>query len=100
LEKYATLTRESHQSDTDVVDNVTKNVVEKLTERQKDILKYIQQCDIDDVTMIVTMNATTLAQYFNVSRKTNMRDLGVLISKGLIKRVGSRMKGHWEIVSN
>lgn len=99
-EKYASLTRESHQSDTDVVDNVTKDVVEKLTERQKDILKYIQQCDTDDVTMIVTMNATTLAQYFNVSRRTIMRDLDVLISKGLIKRVGSRMKGHWEIVSN
>ena len=98
-ERYASLTKDSHQSDTDVVDNVTKNVVEKLTERQKDILKHIQQCDTDDVTMIVTMSATQMAQYFNVSRRTIMRDLDVLISKGLIKRVGSRMKGHWEIVS-
>ena len=92
------MTKENHQSDIDVVNNVTKNVVEKLTERQKDIIKYIQQCDTDNVTMIVTMSATEMAQYFNVSRRTIMRDLDVLISKGLIKRVGSRMKGHWAVV--
>lgn len=98
-EKYASLTGENHQSDTDVVDNVTKNFIDELTDRQKDILQYIQQCDIDDVTMIVTMNATMIAQHFNVSRRTIMRDIDFLVSKGLIKRVGSKMKGHWEIVS-
>lgn len=90
---------ENHESDTNVVDNVTMNVVDKLSERQKDILKYIQHCDIDDVTMIVTMNATTMAQHFNVSRRTIMRDIDFLVSKGLIKRVGSKMKGHWEVIS-
>lgn len=77
-----------------VVDNVTMNVVDELTERQKDILKYIQHCDVDDVTM----NATTMAQHFNVSRRTIMRDIDFLVSKGLIKRVGSKMKGHWEVI--
>lgn len=97
-EKYASLTNENHESDTDVVDNVTMNVVDKLTERQKDILKYIQHCDIDDVTMNVTMNATTMAQHFHVSRRTIMRDIDFLVSKGFIKRVGSKMKGHWEVI--
>lgn len=98
-EKYASLAGETHESGTDAVDNVTKNVVYELSERQKDILQHIQQCDIDSGTMIVTMNATTMAQHFNVSRRTIMRDIDFLVSKGLIKRVGSKMKGHWEVVS-
>lgn len=97
-EKYASLSG-AHVSDTNVVDNVTKNFSDELTERQKDILVFIQQHDINHVTMNVTINATTMAQHFNVSRRTIMRDLNVLVSKGLIRRIGSKMKGYWEIVS-
>ncbi|MCK4614425.1 MAG: putative DNA binding domain-containing protein [Thermoplasmata archaeon] len=39
-----------------------------------------------------------LASYLSVNEKTIKRDLAILKKKGIIKRVGSRRGGHWEVV--
>ena len=94
-EKYASLTGENHESDTDVVDNVTMNVVNELTERQKDIIKILSDSVVDDVVE----NATTLSHKLGVSHRTIQRDLEYLKKLNVIRRVGTDRGGHWEIIS-
>ena len=63
---------ENHESDTNVTDNVTINVVE---------------------------NASSLSHRLGVSHRTIQRDLEHLKKLKVIRRVGTDRGGHWEIIS-
>lgn len=74
--------------------NVTVNSFNELTERQRDIYNLINT----RVTDNVTVNVAFLSQKLNVSRRTILRELSVLSSKALIRRVGSDKKGYWMVL--
>lgn len=76
----------------------TINVIKELSDRQKDILKALGYHDTNNVILNVTLNAAQLAEKFNVTSRTIMRDIDALVLKGLIHRVGSRKNGYWEVV--
>ena len=86
----------------DAVQNVAVkdkgNASPQLTERQRDILKYIQEKKREDVAVNVAVNTQQIADKFKVDRRTIQRDLKVLISRNLIYWSGSAKNGHWEIV--
>lgn len=71
--------------------NVQVNIT-KLTDRQRKIYEAIKNDTIND-----TINAKTLSELFNTSVITIKRDLYVLRDMDLIKYVGSKKTGHWEI---
>ncbi len=48
----------------------------------------------DSASQGVTVNVAYLSQKLMVSRRTILRDLSVLTSKSLIRRVGSDKKGY------
>ena len=89
-----------------IMDKVgTKNVTddpinssEQLSDRQKDIIKLLGYYDTDDVRINVRINASELAEKFSVTTRTIMRDMDVLVVKGLLRRVGARKNGYWDIV--
>ena len=74
----------------DVVKDVTKDSIHKLTERQKVILMVIKGNPL--------VTTPELSLKMNVVTRTIKRDIEVLKSKGFLKREGSRKEGHWEIV--
>lgn len=82
---------ENHESDT----NVTDNVVDKLSERQKDIIKILSDSVVDNVVE----NASSLSRRLGVSHRTIQRDLEHLKKLNVIRRVGTDRGGHWEVVS-
>ena len=46
----------------------------------------------------VLETSASLAEYFQVNERTIRRDLKVLHSKGIIRRIGPDNGGHWEII--
>lgn len=48
----------------------------------------------------VLETSASLAEYFHVNERTIRRDLKVLQSKGIIRRIGPKNGGHWEIINN
>ena len=71
--------------------NVTKEDSINLTERQRVLLQQIQASS--QIT-IPEMSRKTA-----VTERTIKRDLQLLQEQGLIKRIGGRKEGHWEIIS-
>jgi len=69
----------------------------QLTERQRKIYDIIKTGTIND-TVNDTVNAKTLSESLGTSIITIKRDLAVMQSTGVIKRVGSDKTGHWEVV--
>ena len=72
----------------------------QLTERQKKIYHIIKDGTTNDtVNDIVndTVTAKTLSEALGASIITIKRDLAVMQSVGVIKRVGSDKTGHWEV---
>ena len=61
----------------------------ELTERQTVILNIIKTD--------VTITSRRLSQKIGVVERTIKRDLADLQKKGLLKRIGGRKVGHWEI---
>lgn len=72
--------------------DVTDNVTVDLTERQRIILSILSF----DVTDDVTETTTSLAQKTGVSRRTIVRDLGVMKEKGYVTHVGPDNGGYWK----
>lgn len=70
--------------------DVHKDNSTELTERQKVIFSFVQKN--------VHITRIEMSTKLQVNEKTIRRDLDVLQSKGLIRRVGSRKTGHWEVV--
>ena len=73
--------------------------ISKLTDRQRNIYKVIKR-STGNVQINDQINVPNLTTLFQVSEKTIRRDLDVLREMNLIKFVGSRKTGHWEIVDN
>ena len=87
------------QSSGNDTQNVTVNVPDKLTERQRHIVRQLVDTGLPDVTVNVTVNATenatSLALKNKVSERTIKRDLSMLQKLGIIKREGSDKTGNW-----
>lgn len=66
----------------------------ELSERQKLVYRMID----DSASQGVTVNVAYLSQKLMVSRRTILRDLSVLTSKSMIRRVGSDKKGYWVVM--
>lgn len=73
-----------------VVGEVSENVVgEVLTERQKKILKYIEEDNM--------ISAKDISVLLHVADRTIERDLHKLKNMGIIERIGSDRGGYWKI---
>lgn len=87
-----------------VLENVTVNVLDKLTERQRLILCQLiatGQTDVTvNVTVNVTENASSLALKNKVTERTIKRDLSILQKMGVLKREGSDKTGSWVVLIN
>lgn len=68
-----------------VLENVTVNVLDKLTERQRLILCQLIATGQTDVTVNVTVNASSLALKNKVTERTIKRDLSILKKNGSSK---------------
>ena len=55
---------------------------------------------IQDIRKNKNITQTELAQKYKVNRETIKRDLQYLQEKNIIKRVGSKKTGCWEIINN
>ena len=71
-------------------ENVTKEYTAQLTERQHVLVGLIQN---DPQIAILEMSRKTA-----VTERTVKRDLADLQAQGILRRVGGRKEGHWEIV--
>ena len=76
------------------VKDVEKDVVKELTENQRVIFDIIKSSVVKDVVE----TAGSIAKKINKSERTVQRELSLLKDKNLIRRVGSRKQGYWEIV--
>ena len=74
--------------------SVVENVVDKLTERQRLVLKSLRAAVVEDEVE----TAQSLSQKIGVSQRSVQRDLATLSAKGFIRRIGPDKGGHWEIV--
>ena len=72
-------------------ENVTKEDHSEITDRQRVLLQQIQA---DSQITIPEMSRKAA-----VTERTIKRDLQQLQEQGLIKRIGGRKEGHWEIIS-
>ncbi len=73
-------------------ENVTKDVPKEVNERQRIILQIIAE---DNTITIPEMSRKTA-----VTERTMKRDLQYLQQIGLLRRVGGRKEGHWEVIDN
>ena len=76
--------------------NVQVNIA-KLTDRQRKIYEAIKNGTVND-TINDTINAKALSDALGTSIITIKRDLYVLRDMNLIKYVGSKKTGHWEVI--
>lgn len=86
-----TIYRMGPESDNgNVPKDVPKDIIDKITERQRIILSIIR---LDD-----TMTSREMSQKIGVVERTIKRDLADLQEKGLLKRTGGRKDGVWIVV--
>ena len=62
---------------------------EQITERQRIVLRFVEKSP--------SATYDDMARAAGVSSATVRRDAEILIGCGLLKRVGSRKAGHWEV---
>ena len=82
-------------------ENGFANFPGNVTERQKRIIEFLRGDRINDrINDRVNdrVNAALLASVFSVSEPTIRRDLAQLSKAGIIRHVGSRKGGRWEVV--
>jgi len=72
--------------------NVTKETNAQLTERQRVLIALVQA---DSQISIPEMSRKTA-----VTERTIKRDLADLQAQGILRRVGGRKEGRWEIIGN
>ena len=65
---------------------------ENVTEKRVDlILRQLRRNN--------TITVEQLAEKFNVTQRTIIRDIEKMKNKGLIRRIGPAKGGHWEIIN-
>jgi ATP-dependent DNA helicase RecG len=69
-----------------------KRVTERVTEKESEVLNLI----IEDPSY----TTKELAEKLSLSRKTISDRIKSLKNKGIIRRIGSDTKGHWEIIED
>lgn len=74
--------------------DVVEDVVEKLTERQRNIIDVIQKGVVEGVVE----TAESLARKLKVSSRTVQRELKRLQELNRLRRVGSDSNGAWEVI--
>lgn len=70
--------------------NVGKDVVKELSERQRFILEILAK---DSTLTIPQMSGKTAA-----TERTIQRDLQYLQQLGILRRIGGRKEGYWEVI--
>ena len=73
-----------------VIKKVSEKVTEKVSEKEIAILRLLEEDP--------AYTSAVLADKLGVSRKTVTLRLKSLKEKGVIRRIGSDTKGHWEII--
>lgn len=73
-----------------VLDQVTGTVSGTVNDTQKKILKELEKNP--------NITYDELVRKIDTSRRTIIRQMNDLKEKGIVKRVGSDKKGHWDIV--
>lgn len=80
-----------------------KNNGVNLTARQKDIVMRLISTGghnvLENVLENVIETSSSLAKYYQVNERTIRRDLKVLQTVGILRRVGPDKGGHWEIIA-
>ena len=89
---HQNLQAEVHAFVTSQEENVTKEIANKPTDRQRVLLQQIQA---SPQIIIPEMSRKTA-----VTERTIKRDLQLLQQRGLVERVGGRKEGHWEVIEN
>lgn len=82
--------RAIHSVTKKVSEKVTERVTEKVSEKEIAILRLLEEDP--------AYTSAVLADKLGVSRKTVTLRLKSLKEKGVIRRIGSDTKGHWEII--
>jgi predicted HTH transcriptional regulator len=72
-------------------DNVVKDVVKEISERQRVILKLMREND-----RITTME---LSQKVGVTPRTVQREIAKLTEMGCVSRIEGRKIGYWKVIS-
>ena len=89
---HQNLQAEVHAFVTSQEENVTKEITDKQTERQRILMRIIKE---NPQVSIPEMSRKTA-----VTERTIKRDLQLLQQRGLVERVGGRKEGHWEVIEN
>ena len=76
--------------------NVTNDVTQKLTERQRVILEMLPFGDIENVTKNERVTTALLAGRFGKDPRTIKRDMKVLQDLGIVTHVGPSNGGYWK----
>ena len=87
---HQNLQAEVHAFVTSQEENVTKEITDKQTERQRILMRIIKE---NPQVSIPEMSRKTA-----VTERTIKRDLQLLQQRGLVERVGGRKEGHWEVI--
>ena len=66
----------------------------ELTERQQEILQLLR----DNPELTSQKISQKISQINAASVRTIIKDMNVLQATGLLKRVGSKKDGHWEVI--
>ena len=87
----------------DVLQNMRKEVLEELTERQRLLIKRMVETGqwnaLENVLENVLETSASLAAYFGVDARTIRRDLSVLQAKEVIRHDGPDKGGRWIILA-
>jgi len=85
-----------HDTEDDVI-----NVVEELSERQRDILKILRGAgtEVGVINGVIKSYETTqsIADKLHIGFRTVQRNLRELKDKGLVRRIGANKNGFWEV---
>jgi ATP-dependent DNA helicase RecG len=73
-----------------VGDNVAKDVIKELSERQKVILGLMREND--------RISAIELSQKIGVTQRTIQREIAKLTEKGCVSRIAGRKIGYWKVI--
>ena len=91
------------QAVSDVLQNIRKEVLEELTERQRLLTKRMVETGqwnaLENVLENVLETSASLAAYFGVDARTIRRDLSALQAKEVIRHDGPDKGGRWIILA-
>ena len=89
----------NEQAVSDVLQNIRKEVLEELTERQRLLIKRMVETGqwnaLENVLENVLETSASLAAYFGVDARTIRRDLSALQAKDVIRHDGPDKGGRW-----